>query len=201
MRLFFRFLMLNLLFWSFYSCDTTKSTASSGDCQTLGTVRDMTGLDGCKFLIKTNDGKLLLPVEVSDSRFQFVDGAKIAFDFVRNTTVSFGICQAEDMMVDITCIKSLDNLTPKDDCVDTSNPMKVAWLESLMEKHQPARILQYPYNNQLLYYIEAKPNSYAFDCKGQLVCEVVNNEPDLCYEQIQTLGRGKVIWVGEGIPD
>ena len=70
-----------------------------------------------------------------------------------------------------------------------------------MEKHQPIRILKYPYNDQLLYYIEAKPNSYAYDCKGKLVCEVVDNKPDFCYEQIQSLGRGKVIWVGEGIQD
>ncbi len=200
MRLFSRFLVLNLLIWNFYSCDTTKSTAPSGDCQTIGTVKDMTGLDGCKFLIETKDGKLLLPVEVSDSRFKLVDGAKIAFDYVQNKKVSFGICQAEDMMVNITCIKSLDGAA-KDECVDTNSPAKVTWMKTLIEKHKPMRISKYPYNDQLLYFFQAKPNSLAYDCKGQLVCEVINNEKDLCYEQIQSMGRGKVIWVGEGIPD
>ena len=164
MSLFLRFLALNLLIGTFWGCDTTKSAASISDCQTIGTVKDMTGLDGCKFLISTQDGKLLLPVEVSDSRFEFVNGAKIAFDFVENKEVSFGICQAEDMMVNITCIKSLDGAA-KDECIDTSNPVKVDWMEALIEKLKPMRITKYPYNDQLLYFFQAKPNSFAYDCK------------------------------------
>ena len=153
----------------------------------------MTGLDGCQFLIKTDDGKLLLPVEISDSRFKLIDGDHIAFDFVQNKEVEFGICQAEDMMVNITCIRSLKN-PQKDDCVDTNNPSKVKWLADLVATYQPHRISKYPYKNDLLYLIEAKPKSFAYDCKGKLVCEITEPKDDLCLLQVKSLGDSQVIW-------
>ncbi len=203
MRHFLVFSILISMFFAVFSCDTTKPTAPTGtECNTKGVVKDMTGLDGCTFLIYTEDGKKLLPVEISDSRFKLVDGDNIAFDYVQNKEVQFGICQAEDMMVNITCIRSLTNTTPKSDkCVDTKSPLTVGWLSKLIDKHNPHRILKYPYNNDLLYLIEAKPNSFAYDCRGKMVCEITEPKDDLCLAQVKSLGKGAVIWSGEGISD
>ena len=201
MRHFLVFFILISLFFGILSCDTTKATVPSGtECSTKGVVKDMTGLDGCKFLIQTEDGKLLLPVEISNSRFKLVDGDQIAFDFVQNKEVQFGICQAEDMMVNITCIRSLTN-SKVDDCVDTNSPAKVKWLGDLIDKYNPQRISKYPYNNDLLYLIEAKPNSFAYDCKGKLVCEITEPKDDLCLEQVKSLGKAQIIYVGSGMND
>jgi len=55
--------------------------------------------------------------------------------------------------------------------------------------------------NDLLYLIEAKPNSFAYDCKGKLVCEITESKDDLCLEQVKSLGKAQIIYVGSGMND
>ncbi len=91
------------------SCKTKKDVPN-GDfskCKTTGTVKDFTGLDGCKFLIVLENGDKLLPAKLNDENFEFKDGQKISFGYKELRDV-VSICMAEKMAVEITCIKELE---------------------------------------------------------------------------------------------
>ncbi len=94
---------------SIISCKTKKdvSNGENAECKTIATVKDFTGLDGCKFLIILENGDKLLPAKLNDESFEFHDGQKISFDYKELQDV-MSICMAEDMAVEITCIKEIE---------------------------------------------------------------------------------------------
>ncbi len=79
----------------------------SSECKTIATVKDFTGLDGCTFLIVLENGDKLLPVKLNDENFELHDGQKIRFDYIELPD-AMSICMAEDMAVEITCIKEIE---------------------------------------------------------------------------------------------
>ena len=183
-------------------CDTTKKTSKTGDCQTVGTVKDFTGLDGCQMLILLDDGTKLLPAKISDEKFKLQDGQRIAFDYRENKEFGMTICMAEDMIVDIVCIKSLDSKTADEpECVNTFSPIKIEWMKKLIDEQQPIRISKYTYGKEFVYFFQGKSNSYAYDCRGKLICDMPGNEKNVCYEQIQTFKDGRVVYLGESARD
>jgi hypothetical protein len=59
-----------------------------------GTIVDMTGLDGCTFLIRLDDGRLLeadVPTELQ------VDGLRVSIDYTEEARVS--ICMAGETVI------------------------------------------------------------------------------------------------------
>ena len=198
MKAFLSLLLSIFLFSSFSGCKTGKKPTDTGDCQTVGTVKDFSGLDGCKILILLDNGTKLLPSSISDANFKLADGQRIAFDYEEDPEFGMTICMAEDMIVKITCIKLLGELDPGDVCINTSTPEKVAWMRQLIEKNKPIRITRYPYGKEYVYFYQGKTDSQLFDCRGKLVCEMPGNEKNVCYDQIQTFEQGRVIFLGEG---
>jgi hypothetical protein len=97
-KLLFIFGLLGLI-----SCHSGKGSEVAGSCKTQGTVQDFTGLDGCRLLIVTDDGKKLLPGKILDADFQLEAGQKISFDYRPIDMMS--VCMTEDQIVEITCIK------------------------------------------------------------------------------------------------
>ncbi len=89
------------------SCHSGKEKSTAGECKTQGTVQDFTGMDGCRLLIVTEDGKKLLPGSILDSDFQLEAGQKISFDYRPVDMMS--VCMTEDQIVEITCIKIRNN--------------------------------------------------------------------------------------------
>lgn len=85
------------------SCHSSKDSNAVGDCKTAGTVQDFTGMDGCRLLIVTEDGKKLLPGRILDDDFQLEAGQEIRFDYRPVDMMS--VCMTEDLIVEITCIK------------------------------------------------------------------------------------------------
>lgn len=100
-------LLLVFGLFSLISCHSGKSSDGANGCNTQGTVEDYTGMDGCRLLIVTEDGKKLLPGNILDSDFQLVAGQKISFDYRPIDMMS--VCMAEDQIVEITCIKIRNN--------------------------------------------------------------------------------------------
>ncbi|PHN06721.1 hypothetical protein [Flavilitoribacter nigricans] len=90
------------VFW-LISCNSGKKSDSASDCKTQGTVQDFTGMDGCRLLIVTEDGKKLLPGSILDSDFVLEAGQEISFDYRPVDMMS--VCMTEDQIVEITCIK------------------------------------------------------------------------------------------------
>lgn len=86
----------------FTACNPSKKI--SNQCSTEGTLRDMTGLDGCKFLIELEDGSRLNPVEYSVKSFNFEDGQQIRFSYEKVETMN--VCMA-GQTVKVTCLQLL----------------------------------------------------------------------------------------------
>ncbi len=187
---------LFVLLLAFLGCDTTKKVPAKSDCNTVGFVKDYTGLDGCRLMIETEDGKKLLPAILPEGRV-LKDGQKIAFDYEEAKDYGMTICMAEDMIIKITCLQNLE-LTTDDlnKCVDTFKPEEVEWLKKLIEELKPIRVLKYPRSEEEIFYmLAAKPNSIVYDCKGDKVCEIPNGEENDCHHTMQALGRGQLIYL------
>lgn len=183
-----------------FACHPPKRSADSNaasGCKTSGVVKDFTGLDGCKFLIVLPDGKKLLPGKLPDAGFEFYDGQKVNFDYREMKDYGMTICMAEDMIVEITCIEE-PGAPKKPACTDTDTPEKVDWMLAILKKEKPYRVLKYQDNGKWFYYFQGGPNSFFYDCKGELICTVPGKMMNDCYQTVQLLGAGKVVWQGEG---
>lgn len=86
-------------------------------CAQSATVKDLTGLDGCGFVLELADGSRLVPqkltyIQAPDPEqdpgfyFNFVDGQKVWFDFKAADGVD--ACMA-GQLVFLTCIKVSEN--------------------------------------------------------------------------------------------
>ncbi|MEL6718807.1 MAG: hypothetical protein AAFO82_03620 [Bacteroidota bacterium] len=74
-------------------------------CDQTGTVKDHTGLDGCKYLIELPNGKKLQPIEVVDN-FKWQDGQKINFSY-EEVPDAMTTCMA-GKVVKVTCIELVE---------------------------------------------------------------------------------------------
>lgn len=100
-----RIINLLLIFCIFClaACNSARSSNGPDNCNTRGEVQDFTGLDGCRLLIVTEDGKKLLPGRILDNEFQLEAGQQLNFDYRPIDMMS--VCMAEDLIVEITCIE------------------------------------------------------------------------------------------------
>lgn len=190
---------LLLSFLVLLSCSTKKGVTDNADsdtCRTHGIVKDFTGLDGCTFLILLDDSTRLLPSKMPDDDFKFRDGQEIWFDYKENSDYGMTICMAEDMIVEITCIRE-EGVDPNDStaCAGVMDVNKVAWMRILRQSYNPVKVSAYKFHDQYLYYFETPRVSYLHDCKGKLVCEVPGKIMNDCLMQIQALGDGKTIFL------
>ena len=86
-------------------------------------------------------------------------------------------------------------------CVDTDNPFAVDWMDKAIDYHNPTQVIQFKEGERWKYLFQGLPNGYLYDCEGNFICET-KNDHDACHtEQIAVLGRGKIIWQGEGVWD
>ena len=98
-------ILLVLLFMT-SSCVNTKTTPfKTEDCadSVVGMLVDMTGLDGCGWMIKLKDGKKVNPTNLKRFNIALTANKKIKFSYTKNHDL-VGICMA-GQIVEITCIQ------------------------------------------------------------------------------------------------
>lgn len=112
-----------LIGFVFIQCNDDDSSA----CSTTATVRDLTGLDGCGFVLELEDGSYLepvrpllfcgtppLPKEVTEDplySFDFVDGKRVKVSY--EETGDMSICMVGPV-VKITCIREIAINNPEE---------------------------------------------------------------------------------------
>ncbi len=177
----------------------TKPPTTDGNCQTLGTVVDFDGLDGCGYLIRLENGELLNPVAFPDD-FQARDKQPIRFGYNELNDMA-SICMAESKMVEITCIEDLKSSGPVE-CSQISNPFAVTWMSKAIDRHNPLKIIKYQIGGKWAFAFEAVPDTFLYDCDGNLLCQTNGNQDDDCHRQyLNFISKGKTIWKGEGVWD
>ena len=113
-----KYFFIILLIGSIVSCTPTKTQDSEGDdiavprevitkpsCGTLATVKDNSGLDGCKFLIILDNDQRLEPLVVEDKSFEFKDGQRIRLNYEQEREM-MSVCMS-GMGVKVTCIEEV----------------------------------------------------------------------------------------------
>lgn len=196
-----RLITFLLLFVFLVGCKT-QSASVVGKCDTIGTVRDFQGLDGCGLLIEMPNGDLLNPVALPPE-VELKDQQVIRFSYkIRDDVMT--ICMTEKASVDITCMEEVKGGMPETaSCVDTDNPFAVAWMDRAIDRHNPNQVVKYRLNGgRWAYLFQAIPTGYLYDCEGNLLCQTDGDKRDECHEKyLNRIGRGKTIWQGEGVWD
>ncbi len=82
-----------------------KEPEPLSSCEKTATVKDNSGLDGCKYLIVLENGKRLEPLIVEDKNFKFRDGQKIRLTYEQEREM-MSVCMA-GQGVRVTCIEEV----------------------------------------------------------------------------------------------
>lgn len=187
--------ILPLFILLLFSCKTKKNVGDTqpAKCDYIGTVKDFTGLDACKFMILDGKGMKLLPAEgIGD--FKLVDGQKITFSYEKMPEM-MSACMAEDMIVKITCIEVIGVTPTKKECVKVSMPYENEWLKGLNEKYRPYQINRYNYLDGYAYFFSTRDMNYLYDCQGDLICKYEAHEKGPCAARVSDLENEVVIWI------
>ncbi len=189
----FRLLLHLILITLATSCGSTKKTTSVVEtCDTNGTLLDLSNLDGCTWIILTDDGEKLLPMDWPPD-FQKVDGQSIRY----HATPIEGMnnCMAEDRMVKLDCVKSIEGKPAKPTCHNTTKPMEVKWMRLFIARNNIEQIEKYPYLDKYAYLFKGGNNNYLYDCQGTLLCqfqEIIQQED--CRSRVENLGNYTTVW-------
>lgn len=188
-------ILLSCTFLLILSCNRTVVTNSGSQEETRATVKDMRDLDGCTYFLITDDGKKLLPNDLTVIPFSLMDGQRVLFTYKKAQNVA-GICMAEDMIIDILSICIADKTTKpsKLQCIDMIDPVKTEWGRRLMNNQRVNKMWKFTYQDGFAYYFESQEKNLLYDCQGNLMC---TDEPAKhnCIDNIAELINGKIVWV------
>jgi hypothetical protein len=164
-------------------------------------VQDYSGVEGCQQLLALSDGSLLEAVNLVEGS-PLSPGQQVRFHYKTLQAAQAG-CMMASKVVEVHCLKDVARQElPTADCVDTSNPFAVPWMDRAIDRHNPTRIIKYRMGNKWAYLFQGLPSSFLFSCEGRLLCETRGDEHDDCHvTYLNRFNKGKIIWQGEGVWD
>lgn len=181
------------------ACSRKKEVSKNdknNKCSYEAIVKDFSNLDGCQFLIVMPNGDRLLPTKLPENGFEFKDNQKIKFGFHPIKDV-MSICMAEKLAVEITCIQELENtgIPIKPECHNTDQPTSVDWMDALIKKYKPKKIVKYGYlgDGYAYWFKTADEKNYLYDCQGTFLCETGSDVMG-CKYKIDDPSKGVTIW-------
>ncbi len=178
------------------ACTPNKGISSETIKKAKAWVKDMRGLDGCGFLLITDNNKKLLPANSNKLKFKFQDGQRVQIKY-RHQKNAGGTCMTEDEVIEVLSIKELENNSlakpPKKECVQILDPVSSAWSKAILMKESPFRMCRYRYQDGYAYYFMTKTKNLLYDCQGNFMCED-NADNRKCVDNITELTEGKVVW-------
>jgi hypothetical protein len=190
-----------ILILTLVSCGTKKGVVKSSGttCDTQVTVRDYTGLDGCRFLLELKDGTRLIPVELADPTFLFSEGQiiKIKYTSLKDVVTA---CLTAAIPVRVTC---LEEIKPgikagqeflKRDCIDTETPLGISWMNKLVIRNEVTEVKKGYLHADPYYVFVGNVNVMIFNCKGDLACEYEKNTKSSCEAKYSILNDLKSVW-------
>ncbi len=187
------FYLIVVILWT--DCGTSKTATVAKSCDSQGTIVNMVGLDGCQWMLVTDEGVKLLPQKWPEN-FEPKDNLSVRFHFTE-VKDAMSICMAEDKIVTIDCVEPLAGKPAKPTCYNTVNPMEVKWMRIAMTKNGTNIIEKYNYLDKYAYLFKGvNLDNDLYDCQGTLLCSYREIEQNACSQMLVDLGGGSVIWRG-----
>ncbi|MEM6967234.1 MAG: hypothetical protein AAF573_20900 [Bacteroidota bacterium] len=187
-----------LIFISCLLLFTASKCEKNKNCTEVGTLKDFTGLDGCKFMIVLDNGEKLQPVKYEDADVELKDGQRIKFGY-KEVTDQMSICMA-GKMVEITCFEYTNEspVTGTDPvrlpCLKTLDPYEAEWGKMAMQKTNAYQVVRYTYRTDGWAYLFNGPQkNMIVDCQGTVICECGAKETK-CDDQVKNYSNELVIW-------
>ena len=103
MRRFLPLLAITTLLQGTFSCQNAKEEIPTPNCDTQAVIRNLTGLDGCGYVLVLADGKRLEPHGDTWQHYAKQDGAQVTISYVIEPTAS--VCMV-GQGVRLTCISA-----------------------------------------------------------------------------------------------
>lgn len=156
-------------------------------------VRDYGGLDGCGFLLETDDGSLLALGNVPRGEpLEAGTRISIGFEYMQNADPSS--CGNADAIVFVTCMRLLrvsSGLPRPVVCEAYDKPHQ--WLHDLAVQYGATYVTRFPWKEgRYVYLMETPSGQYLYDCRGYLICKPRKN----CLSFIEDYSGAVVIYEG-----
>ena len=198
-------LLITIMMFCLLGCGGNKGVpnGNSTACSTMGTVKDFTGLDGCKLLIVLENGDKLEPAVIKDG-ITLRDGQSIKFGY-KEMKDMMSICMA-GTIVEITCAEILSegnsNTRPtkggkpaKIHCIETLDPYETEWMKKTLQMVQAYQVIRYKYlADGWAYYFKGQQKSVLKDCQGTILCEASTKDEPKCNAKAEQLSEEIIIW-------
>ncbi len=187
-----------------FSCDQKKAQNSipvEATCATHVMVKDYSGMDGCQFLLVTNEGDKFLPVSWPKMDFELKNNQSIKIGYTE-VQDAVSICMMESKSVIVICVEFIaqtGGVKPaKKECAKVDKPFDADWLATIAKKYNPYQIDRYDYlGSRYAYYIDIGKKKMLYDCSGYLICEVEGKALNDCTNKVKELRGKKTIWQKE----
>ncbi len=182
------------------ACKTSKqTTANDGSttpppsCNTHATFVDYSGLDGCKWLLITDDGQKLLPQNLPPD-FEPYPYMEVMVNF-KDVPDAVSNCMAEGKIVSLSCIQPLQAKPLKPECYDVTDPTQVNWMRIAMIRNHTKIVEKFQYLDKWAYLFKgADLNNDLYDCQGNFLCSYREIDQNECSERRSLMGQSAIIW-------
>jgi hypothetical protein len=183
--------------------DYNSEENKSENCATPARIKNLTGLDGCKYVFELNDGTTLNPIcsrnsnlksSTTSQNIDYVDG-KLVF-------INYKTCDAIDPcmigpVVEITCIREAD---PIPSCIQS----KIEEIKNEPVRSPSAKIYRYTYNKKKVYFIPqycCDAFSELYDESCNIICNpdggIMGHGDGKCADFFQGRTDEELIWTDE----
>jgi len=135
---------------------------------------------GCQFILRTRDGKQLVPIFDNSNPYAFQLGEDYLISYELLTDAVYG-CTLESVqpVKILTCViqenGKLDGtggIKPERQmCAWTTDVFAIPWMVQLIRQIDPYKITRFQYHSIGAYYFESKRGHYLFDCSGNFMCQ------------------------------
>ena len=210
-RLFFSLVIIITM--TLFSCSVSQKTTQSvpespeiafevEGCNAIATVKNYTHENACQYLLRLEDGTLLLPGSMNVTNVPFYEGAgvKIGYQVLDkdDSVVAKSECTKHDYIVKITCMEEYVIPEPgmpetHTDCIPLNNPYKFSWMREAIAALNPSKINEYEYSIGFIYEFTVTGGSILYDCLGNKMCATVESTD--CASLLETLSKPKVLLV------
>lgn len=162
----------------FAACSPTRSTSKEGILADVR-VEDQAWMNGCRFILATSKGQLLLPVSLPGEGCDWgpQDRYRIRYEVLEDAVFGCTVPKVIPVRV-LSCVRRSSG-APRGTggikplpavCAWTANPYQVPWMTKIIGQINPYRITRFAYPDGGAYWFESSGGHYLLDCRGQMMC-------------------------------